>query len=538
LALESLLADKPNYKDAQEMLCSVWYQPAYQLIEDEKYTEARSNLLDFLASHSYCSNVMSLYLQSYVEQATSLITSKSFEPLSNIITEYANLQSVFSADGTYQNTLENLSNLLKNAHQEAIESNTWKEALNYAHLMEPILSGSGLQEDFLLEAYYLPGVALSDQGNYAEAADAFAAIYRLDPDYKDAREALLQSYLAQSEGSQKSDQIEDAIKWLELAVNIAPEYQNCEQKLQSLRATEVITLWINSSSPMILPPLNYHSDTVRDLTFSSNGNLLVSVSFDKNVVVWNTDTWKMRDIFIDHTEKIYAVDLNPDGDKAITGGADLSLRFWDLIKGESIDVINEHKREIVSIAFSPDGKIFASGDMAALIYLWDANGTKRGELQGHEGDVYSLEFSPDGKYLASTGEDGNVIIWNVEKKSIAEKIILGGTSKLLHFSNNGNYLAVLESSAPILRIINTKTYAETKLNLDFVPTSFIWSPDDQYLILAADGLYWITPDGIQVRKMDIGRKTDISAMDMTSDGKMLALGLFDGTILILKPEYK
>lgn len=75
-----------------------------------------------------------------------------------------------------------------------------------------------------------------------------------------------------------------------------------------------------------------HENSVRDLAV--HGNILVSGSYDNNVIVWNLDTGKKIHILKGHTMKVYCVAIDPKRRHCISGSLDASVRIWDLDNGE------------------------------------------------------------------------------------------------------------------------------------------------------------------------------------------------------------
>ena len=58
---------------------------------------------------------------------------------------------------------------------------------------------------------------------------------------------------------------------------------------------KIIKLW-NIITGKVIRNLEEHTNIVRSICFQSNGETLVSGSFDKYIIVWNVETWEDRKI--------------------------------------------------------------------------------------------------------------------------------------------------------------------------------------------------------------------------------------------------
>ena len=119
-------------------------------------------------------------------------------------------------------------------------------------------------------------------------------------------------------------------------------------------------------------------------------------------------------------------------------------------------------------------------------------------LDGHGIGVLSSDYSPDGSQLATMGTDGTVIIWD---------------------SSTGKEL---------LRLIGTSEAG------DFVTTKKVaYSPNGK-LLFASDrnlvSIYDLVSDGL-INTLD-GHQADVTAIAVSTDGKLIASGGLDGSVII------
>jgi WD40 repeat protein len=151
-----------------------------------------------------------------------------------------------------------------------------------------------------------------------------------------------------------------------------------------------------------------------------------------------------------HSAQISEVMFTPDGTMLISVSDDKTIRLWDVESGDLIKTIrgqigDGHEGMLFAGALSPNGKILAvggflgkSGDDPELhlgqIRLFNIEtGEQIGVIKGHENVVFGLDFSSDGKWLASGSGDRAAMIWDIsplltEKGTEAKLIaILGGS---------------------------------------------------------------------------------------------------------------
>ncbi|KAJ7439640.1 hypothetical protein B0H11DRAFT_566024 [Mycena galericulata] len=118
-----------------------------------------------------------------------------------------------------------------------------------------------------------------------------------------------------------------------------------------------------------------------------------------------------------HTDAVCSVTFSPNGEQIVSGSSDHTICIWDSETGAPLGRrLTGHTNCVYSVAFSPDGKHIASGSSDHTVRIWDSETrTVLGQpLTGHTNTVYSVAFSPDGKRITSGSCDHTVRIWDSE----------------------------------------------------------------------------------------------------------------------------
>jgi WD40 repeat protein/serine/threonine protein kinase len=193
--------------------------------------------------------------------------------------------------------------------------------------------------------------------------------------------------------------------------------------------------------------LKGHSGAVTDLAFSNN-TVLISVSADGTVRIWNLETAENIQTF-NHkfSSQSVSIAISPDGNKVAVGGKDVStITIWDPHSGMQIGgPLTGHADGVLSLAFSPRGNILASGSQDKTILLWDVNLQQpvASPYTGHTDWIIDLSFSPDGSMLASSSADNTILLWDTASHRPTSQPLLGHTDWItsIAFNSAGTLLA-------------------------------------------------------------------------------------------------
>ena len=110
----------------------------------------------------------------------------------------------------------------------------------------------------------------------------------------------------------------------------------------------------------ITKKLSGHLGTTYSISFSSDGNFLVSYGNDKQIKIWDIE--KSQELFSlpGHYDTQARVVCSPTEPIVVSGGQDTIINIYHLELGEKLQLLNEHSYPIDSLIFSLDGKLLIS----------------------------------------------------------------------------------------------------------------------------------------------------------------------------------
>jgi eukaryotic-like serine/threonine-protein kinase len=92
---------------------------------------------------------------------------------------------------------------------------------------------------------------------------------------------------------------------------------------------------IDGASGRVLYTLVGHTSHVACTSFSPNGRRIATVSHDRTVKIWDSETGQEVLTLRDHTAGVVCVAFSPDGRRLVSGSVDNTARIWDATPLES-----------------------------------------------------------------------------------------------------------------------------------------------------------------------------------------------------------
>ncbi|KAB5590977.1 Vegetative incompatibility protein HET-E-1 [Ceratobasidium theobromae] len=268
-----------------------------------------------------------------------------------------------------------------------------------------------------------------------------------------------------------------------------------------------IRVW-NAREGTPVSPFDVDVGSVTSVAFSPDGTRIVSSSDgqDLNIQLWNShDGTAVQSFqFEGYNSSVNSVAYSPDGTRIISGADDFTIRVWDAFTGELVlSPLEGHTKRVSSVAFSPDGKHIISGSGDNTIRVWDAHkGTLSiGPLEGHTDSISSVAHSSDGAFIASGSRDATIRVWKA----------CDGTLAAGPFEGHTGGVKCVAFSPDQAHVISTSEDQSVR----------IWNISDGQSMSSATPLI----------ANEISHP--VSSLDYSPNGKLIACGLSDGTILVL-----
>jgi len=294
----------------------------------------------------------------------------------------------------------------------------------------------------------------------------------------------------------------------------------------------------------ILSTLKGHADFIQTLSFSHNGQYIVSASRDKTIKIWDAKSGQCLRT-IPHLCIPHYAHFSPDDSHVVVSLMDSTISIWNIEKKYIIQSIRVNNGRVYHAGYSPKGDYIASSSLDGenLLNIWDCNKSVLIQsLRGHSDMPLSSSFSKDGQYLVSSSRDNSVKMWEVNK-SRCIKTLKGHTGWVYDavFNPDGKLIASASYDKTI-RIwdVETGTCLKVLEDHDGFVYDVDFSQDGKYLCSASQDhtiKIWKVSTWRCIKTLE-GHSAWVGDADFSSDGRFIVSASGDKTIKIWDTENK
>lgn len=318
-----------------------------------------------------------------------------------------------------------------------------------------------------------------------------------------------------------------------LASAMAPNVQNAPQLASALN--NAVEVWnVKTGALLHTLPLP-DKEEMSNIIFSPNGKLLAAAS-GKNIFIWQVETGALLHTLKGHTAIVArggGLSFSSNGQQLISVGFDQTIRLWSVEEGKLQQTQMDPDLSMIYLAFSADGASLTTiGEKA--IRLWDtATGTLLGEVEGYAEGVSDLAVAADGTLYTAQPNNLDIRRWDISTGQIIRRFprqAISHHNVKLAVSANGQILAagqyapnpsVLVWDAVTGQPLPTlKEYIQLVDSLALSPDGSLAAYSNEMLILLNE-----TETGQQLYRLYGGKRPNlVSHLAFSPDGLELVSG--------------
>jgi WD40 repeat protein len=181
------------------------------------------------------------------------------------------------------------------------------------------------------------------------------------------------------------------------------------------------TLSQEEEKQAVIPVVNLkgHTDAIRTLDLSPDGNYLASGASDNIIKIWEIKTGKCLQTLQGHTKGIFTLKFLPDG-RLASGSWDFTIKLWDWKKGFCLKTLRSFSRYDISFGALAliDENTLAAGTNYPLVQFWNIKTDKymisllndESPAADFRCNVSAILPLSDGRFATGSG-DGVIRIW-------------------------------------------------------------------------------------------------------------------------------
>ncbi|CAL9207862.1 unnamed protein product [Musa hybrid cultivar] len=155
------------------------------------------------------------------------------------------------------------------------------------------------------------------------------------------------------------------------------------------------------------------NDDVLAVCISPNSKHLAVSLLDCTIKVFFVDSLKFFLSLYGHKLPVLCMDISSDGDLIVSGSADKNLKIWGLDFGDCHKSIFAHADSVMDVKFVRNTHYMFSVGKDRLVKYWDADKFELLlTLEGHHAEVWCLAVSNRGDFIVTGSHDRSIRRWD------------------------------------------------------------------------------------------------------------------------------
>ncbi len=296
------------------------------------------------------------------------------------------------------------------------------------------------------------------------------------------------------------------------------------------------------------------------MRFSPNGKSLAVTEFNGALHLYETETWQRTTTFQHPGHQLNAITYSADGQLLVSVGDAGKIVVWPGLPEPSLGILQAGDVWAVNrVTFLPHTNRIGTENFNGSFQLWESDAEallfatpERTTWRGWRQSPYQLPFTaihPDGHLLALVvhghAEDPNsprVEFWDLEKEEMMRVLPLRSTVRQLCYSPNGQYIALAGGGQGAnhvegnMRLLESETLVEKMvLPVDGAILSLAFSRDGKLLAtIGATVQIWDlqTQQLVATLTEHIQPVGNSSVVAFSPDGTLLASAGYDSRVLL------
>ena len=160
--------------------------------------------------------------------------------------------------------------------------------------------------------------------------------------------------------------------------------------------------------------LTGHRDDVSYASFSPDGLMIVTASYDGTARIWDAKTLSAI-ASLPQSQWVYDAAFSPDNRRIVTASSDHTIQLWSVGPHPQLLARMEHNGTVRRARFSPDGRWIVSAGWDHTVRFWNGhNGQPVKSTINLQMPAMHATFSPDGRSVAVASKAGKVRLWDVQ----------------------------------------------------------------------------------------------------------------------------